>query len=112
MIIEDLIEEYKSNTTHIFTIEDFKSDFDKFLNIKRILRKYKKTNKIKIRIFINDLILLYNVFDNKTTKVLIDIVDADCIEYLLAGLKFLSRLPDSYKNSYNSEFLLYIESNI
>ena len=43
---------------------EFYEDLNRFKHIKKILKRYKKSKKINIRLYLNHFILLYNVFES------------------------------------------------
>ncbi len=52
------------------TKEDFDKDLNHFKYIKRLLRKYKNGDELKIHLLLNHFIILYNIFGEATTPML------------------------------------------
>jgi len=79
-----------------YCIEEFNSDLNTIFNIRRLIRKYLKHNKISEQLIINHLILLYNVFENSTivNKMLFYKLEPECYPVLKTFLLFLNRMPE------------------
>ena len=50
------------NNTTCVSLREFESDLKRFKYIKRLLKRYKKTQMLSERLILNHLILLHNVF--------------------------------------------------
>lgn len=75
-----------------------KSDFDRDLNhfkyIKRLLKRYKKTNEIRTHLILNHFIILYNVFGEATTPMLFFKIEKDLWSQVKTFIIFLNRFPE------------------
>ena len=76
------------------TKEDFDKDLNHFKYIKRLLRKYKNGDELKIHLLLNHFIILYNIFGEATTPMLFFKVDQDLWSTLKTFVVFLNRLPE------------------
>ena len=76
---------------------EFLEDLNRFKYLKKLLRRYHKTGELRERLILNHLIVLYNCFDNDTTRMLF-LKMPDYFEYLKPFLAFLNRLPERIEN--------------
>jgi|TARA_B110000211_G_C13665884_1_gene372341 hypothetical protein len=75
-------------------LTDFYDDINRFSYLLRLLRKYKDSNKINIRLVLNHIITLYNVFDiEAANRMLRYKIDDDLHDPLNSFLMFLNYLP-------------------
>ena len=87
------------------TREDFDKDLSRFRYIKRLLKRYKSTGKLKVHLLINHFIILYNIFGDATTPMLFYKIDKNLWECIKTFVIFLDKLPD-YPRSYIHEIEL------
>ena len=82
-----------------YSTDEFNSDLSRIIYIKRLLKKYKKTNILSDRLILNHLILLFNVFEPTlaVTMMLFLKIDKDCYSPLKTFLVYLNRMPDEIK---------------
>lgn len=52
------------------SMEEFYDDLNRFKYIKRLFTKYQETGEIKVRLVLNHLIILYNLFGAECTRML------------------------------------------
>ena len=76
------------------TIEDFYKDLNHFKYIKRLLKRYKNNNDLKVELLINHFIILYNVFGDAATPMLFYKIDSIFWPIIKTFIVFLNRLPD------------------
>ena len=76
------------------TKEDFDKDLNHFKYIKRLLKKYKKTGKLKVHLILNHFVILYNIFGEATTPMLFFKIDCELWDTVKTFIVFLNRLPD------------------
>jgi hypothetical protein len=76
------------------TKEDFDKDLNHFKYIKRLLKKYKKTGKLKVHLLLNHFVILYNIFGEATTPMLFFKIDCELWDTVKTFIVFLNRLPD------------------
>lgn len=79
-----------------YTTAEFNSDLKRITYIKRLLKKYKKTDIIVERLILNHLILLFNVFEPtlSVNKMLFFKIDKECYNSLKTFLVYLNRMSD------------------
>jgi hypothetical protein len=74
------------------TLDDFNEDVNRFVYVRKLLRRYEK---IDIRLLLNHIIILYNVFENEAcTAMLFFKIDKQHWEILASILDFLNYLPE------------------
>lgn len=76
------------------TKEDFFEDLSRFKYIKKLLRKYKKTNDLKVSLLINHFIIVFNVFNDAAVPLLFFKLETELWPSLKAFLVFLNRMPE------------------
>jgi hypothetical protein len=77
------------------TYQDFEEDLNKFKYIKRLFKRFEVTGELKTHLILNHIILLYNVFDDAATPLLLFKTEVTYWPILKAFLLFLNRLPPS-----------------
>jgi hypothetical protein len=76
--------------------EEFKDDLARFKYVKRLLRRYTKTDEIDARLVLNHIILIYNVFHIEgANQIFAEKIDPIELPSLKAFLSFMNFLPDS-----------------
>ena len=75
-------------------VVEFYDDLKRFKYIKRLLNKYRDSGQLKVRLVMNHIILLYNLFgQDAATRLLFLKLDGYYSE-LLPFLEYLNRLPE------------------
>lgn len=74
-------------------LNEFREEYNKFIFVNRILKKYTTSNTINIRLLLNHFIVLYNTFGDNATGILFLTVDKKCWTELHSVLEFLNRIP-------------------
>ena len=85
-------------------MEDYHNDMRRFKYIKRLLNQFSNDNEIKVRLLLNHIIMVYNIFDNEAaTRILFFKIDSKHWDILKTVLIFLNRMPKNIKgiNSHN-----------
>jgi len=77
-----------------FDTLEFYEDLKRIKYIKRHFNKYVETGELKERLILNHLIILYNVFGNSATKLLLFRLK-NYHQYLKPFLVFLGRMPET-----------------
>lgn len=111
--IQQLAEIYQ-NQCGVVDTNEFRDEVLRFVYISRLLRRYDNGGKINMRLLINHMIVVHNVFDIVATKLLIDYIDSDLHPQLFAVLDLFSRLPtecDRSKIDYDMVEQLHQEIN-
>ena len=87
------------------TYSDFEEDLKRFKYIKRLLRRYETTGELKTHLILNHVIVLYNVFDEAATPLLLYRVEATYWSIIMAFMLFLNRLPPKLNEDVDEECL-------
>ncbi len=74
---------------------DLEEDLKRFKYIKRLFKRYEKTDVLNERLILNHIIVLYNVFGNAATKMLFYKIEEKYWHYLKTFLVFLNRMTSS-----------------
>ena len=80
------------------TKEDFDRDLNHFKYIKRLLKRYKNTGQLKTHLLLNHFIILYNIFGEATTPMLIFKIESDLWSAMKSFIIFLGRFPEYPKS--------------
>lgn len=103
------------NSPHCI-MSEFESDFKRTKYIKRLIRKYKLTNKLKDRLILNHIILLYNVFlPEAATRILFFKIDENDYDVLKTFLIYLNYMPDVVKGINGKDIIssdIFIDMNV
>jgi len=87
---------------HTVTKDDFFDDLKRFKLIKKIFKKYAETDKINIRLLINHILILYNVFGEATTPLLFYKIDSQYWSLIKTITMYLGRFPEYPKTELHS----------
>jgi hypothetical protein len=74
------------------TKDDFYEDLKKFKYIKRLLKKYIKSNILKTHLLLNHIIIIYNIFGDAGTPLLFYKMDKEYWSALKTILVFIDRI--------------------
>ena len=74
-------------------IDEFYKDLERIAFVKRLLRRYEKTQQLSERLILNHLISLWNVFGDASVPMLFFRIDEDLWPKLKTFLVFLDYLP-------------------
>jgi hypothetical protein len=77
------------------TYEDFEEDLKRFKYLKRLFKRYLKTNVVRTHLILNHLIILYNVWGEAATPILFYKLESEYWPCLKTFLIFLNRWPDN-----------------
>tara|TARA_B100001093_G_C26350969_1_gene810243 strand:- start:34 stop:396 length:363 start_codon:yes stop_codon:yes gene_type:complete len=101
---------YYSNPACL-TVEDFKEDLARFKYINRLLRKYDDTGVIQLRLLLNHIIILFNVFEIRAANRMIFYrIDVKHWSIIKTILLYLNLLPLGEKNEVYTD--LYITKKL
>jgi hypothetical protein len=75
------------------TYEDFEEDLKRFKYLKRLLKRYKKGSELRTHLILNHIIILYNVFGEAATPLLLYKLDSEYWSAIKTFLLFLDRWP-------------------
>ena len=81
------------NSPECSGMDDFEEDVKRFKYLKRLFRRYERTEVLNDRLILNHLIVLYNVFDKAATPLLFYKIDKEHWSVLKTFLVFLNRMP-------------------
>lgn len=73
-------------------MSDLEEDLKRFKYIKRLFRRYETTDVLSERLILNHLIVLYNVFGENTSLMLLYKVEKKYWQYLKTFLVYLNRM--------------------
>ena len=79
---------------HAVTREDFEDDLKKIKYVKRLLRRYQKSNVLKTHLILNHLTVLFNVFGDAAVPLLFYNLERDLWSAIKSFLVFLGKLPE------------------
>lgn len=81
------------NNPKCATKEDFFNDMNRFKYLKRLFKKYVKSGELKTHLILNHIIILYNLFDDAATPLLLYKLDRELWSSLKSFLIFIDRWP-------------------
>ena len=76
------------------SIEEFEEDLRKFLYLKKLFSRYKNNGELRERLILNHIIVLYNIFGESATDMLLFKIDEEHKSALATFLVYLNRLPE------------------
>lgn len=77
-------------------IEEFKQDLSRFKYLKRLLKRYELTGDLQVRLILNHIIVLYNVFGiNPCNKMMWFKINNEHFHVVKPFLVYLNYLPDN-----------------
>ena len=78
---------------HCVTREDFDEDLKRFKYLKRLLKRYVRGGPLRTHLIINHLIILYNVFGEAATPLLLYKLEREYWGILKTILLYLNKYP-------------------
>ncbi len=79
-------------------MSEFETYYKRIKYIKRLIRKYKVTKKLKDRLLLNHIILFFNVFETESaTRILFYKIEEKDYDVLKTFLEYLNYLPEMIK---------------
>ena len=84
----------KNYTSPNCLMSEFEGDLKRIKYLKRLLRRYKATRVLKERLILNHIIVLYNIFGESATDMLLFKIDEEHKPALATFLVYLNRLPE------------------
>lgn len=89
----------RSYTSPHFVEQEFFSDLKRLKYVKRLIQKYKYKNELRLRLILNHIIMLYNVFDTEScTRLLFYKIHENEHDILKTVLVFLGFMPQVIKD--------------
>lgn len=87
-------------------MSEFEDDMKRFNYLKRLFKRYRKTNQLKERLILNHLVVLYNVFGPEVaTRLLFFKSSKEDYSILKTFLLFLNLMPDKIKSIRGNDIL-------
>lgn len=78
------------------SMQEFEEDITRIVYLKRLFRKYQRSEELRDRLILNHLITFYNVFGiDAATRMLFYKMDKDLLSVLKTFLVYLHYLPDT-----------------
>ena len=82
------------NNPECIDIEEFKEDLARFKYLKRLLRRYEVNDELQVRLILNHIIVIYNVFGiEAANRMLWYKIEPEHWTYIKPFLVFLNYLP-------------------
>lgn len=104
-----MLSHYEKNTSKIADMNEFREDMMKFIYVQRLVAKYKESGVLNVRLVLNHIIILYNVFGSFTTQYFLEETPDDMKPEIFGILHFLSRLPEEFTLKANKSIIEVIE---
>lgn len=79
---------------HCVSLQEFETDLSRFSYIKKILTQYSLTGEINERLFLNHIVVCFNLFGRDALVFLLYRVIPEHWKYLFPFLIMLNRMPD------------------
>ena len=76
------------------TVDDFMEDMKKFKYLKRLFKRYLNSNVLRTNLILNHLIILFNVFGEGTTPLLMYKLEREYWSLIKTFLIYLNRYPE------------------
>ena len=93
------------------TYEDFEEDLQRFKYLKRLFKRYLKSNVARTHLILNHLIILYNVWGEAATPLLLYKLEKEYWSCLKTFLLFLNRWPENFLNDVEIDNTIQIQLN-
>ena len=82
------------NNPECIDVEEFKEDLARFKYLKRLLRRYELTEDLQVRLILNHIIVIYNVFGIESANRMVWYkIEPEHWTYIKPFLVFLNYLP-------------------
>ena len=89
-------------------VDEFQQDLYRITNLRKAFVRYQETGEINERLVLNNIIILYNVFGESTTDLILYKIEKEYHNFLFPFLIFLNRVSDEILSKYSFE----LDSNI
>lgn len=111
-IVLNLYRLYQEQNGDLVCMEEFQDDMSRVLYISRLLRKFKNTSETNAKLLVNHVIILYNVFDNRLTPTLFEMINDDLHPQLRGLLIYFNRLPEQFQGAVDMNIIQCIEDSV
>lgn len=81
--------------------DDFFEDLNRFKYIKKLLRRYIKSGKLKTTLLINHFIIVFNIFNDAALPLLFFKIEKELWSCMKTFLVYLNRIPEYPKSFLN-----------
>lgn len=81
--------------------DDFFEDLNRFKYIKKLLRRYIKSGKLKTTLLINHFIIVFNIFNDAALPLLFFKIEKELWPCMKTFLVYLNRIPEYPKSFLN-----------
>jgi hypothetical protein len=81
--------------------DDFFEDLNRFKYIKKLLRRYVKSGKLKTTLLINHFIIVFNIFNDAALPLLFFKIEKELWSCMKTFLVYLNRIPEYPKSFLN-----------
>jgi len=86
------------------TLEEFQDDLAKVSHVKKMITAYVNGKELNERLLLNHLVVLYNVFGNTATELLLYRIEQTNYGVLFPFLLLINRLPENVLTEYQVQF--------
>lgn len=86
-MLTQLVQVYVRNNN----VAEFENDLQRFQFVSKLILKYVKHGEINVRLLFNHMIILFNVFEDKTIEALYELIDEDFHIYINTILYAMQR---------------------
>jgi len=86
------------------TLEEFQDDLAKVSHVKKMITAYVNGKELNERLLLNHLVVLYNVFGNAASELLLFRIEPTYYKVLFPFLILINRLPDEILSKYSIKF--------
>ena len=83
------------------SLEEFNEDLNRITTIRKAITRYKNGEVLNVRLLLNQLIILFNVFGDKAFDLLRYKISEDCYPILDPLLDCLNRLPNNVQSKFD-----------
>ena len=101
------------NNPQCYDTEEFYDDLKRFKYIKRLFNRFEQTGELKERLILNHILILYNMFGDAATKLLLVKLQG-YYPFIKPFLVLINRMPDKVtgvmnQTVYSSDILMHPE---
>lgn len=90
-----------------FDEQTYKDDIHRIYLIKRMIRRFIRTQEINYKLILNYTIITYNIFDNKIIYIFENVLDKDELKIMYSFLKILNIVDSDQDCEIITELLNY-----
>jgi len=94
------------NNPQCYDTEEFYDDLNRFKYIKRLFNRFEQTDELKVRLILNHILILYNIFGDAATLMLFVKLKGH-YPLLKPFLVLINRMPDRILGVETSDNIIY-----